>query len=180
MCMPGTILISTTVLISSTLLKTGRKAILTKNTNGLIKIECHQAAKKCLNLSASFILKPRDTTVNIVLNTTAQRTPRIIPLTATNTIDVALIDPSSLISAKLLAYCGLRNRCVNGKTIHANNTTRTQKTRNAIPHFGSDFRRVNVAFGLTMRSIRFRQLSCITIIVKPPKHQIINTRSIPD
>ncbi len=115
----------------------------------------------CLNLSASFTLKTRDTTVSIVLNTTAQRSPRTIPLTAINTIAAALVDPSSSISAKRLASDGLRNCRVNGKTIHANNTTKKQKTTNATPHFGLDFSRVNAAFGFTMRSMRFCQLSFI-------------------
>ena len=166
MWIPGIILKSMSVSTSSTLLKTGRNAILIKNKNGLIKIVCHQAAQMCLNLSASFTLKTRDTPVSIILNPTAQSTPRTIPLAATNAIDAALVDPSSSIPAKRLAYCGLRNLCVNGKTIHANNTTRKQKTRNATPHFGLDFSRVNVALGFTTRSIRFRQLSLIIPIFR--------------
>ena len=163
---PGIIRISTTVSISSRCLKTGRNAILIKNTSGLIKIVCHQAAKMCLNLSASFTLKTRDTTVSPILNTTAQRIPRIIPPTATNTIAAALVDPNNSISAKLPAYCGLMNFCVNGKTIHANTRTRKQKTRNAMPHFGLDFSRVNVAFGFAMRSMRFCQLSFIIPVLR--------------
>lgn len=161
MWIPGITLKSMSDSISSTRLKTGKNAILIKNTTGLIKIVCHQAAQMCLNLSASFTLKTRDSTVSTTLNTRAQRTPRTIPLTATNAIEAALIDPNNSRSAKLLAYRGLRNCRVNGKTIHANPTIRTQKTTNATPHFGSDFSRVNVAFGFAMRSMRFCQLSFI-------------------
>ncbi len=166
MWIPGIILISMSELISSTRLKTGMNAVLTKNTNGLIKIVCHQAAKICLNLSASFTLKARDTTMSIILNTTAQRIPRKIPLTATSAIAAALADPNNSRLAKTLACCGLRNRCVNGKTIHANTTTRKQKTRNATPYLGLDFSRVNVAFGFAMRSMRFRQLSLMILILR--------------
>ena len=162
MWIPGITLKSMSDSISSMRLKTGKNAILTKNSNGLIKIVCHQAAQMCLNLSASFTLKTRDSRVSAALNTTAERTPRTIPLTATNTIDAALVDPSNSRSVKLLAYRGLRNRRVNGKTTHANTMTRTQKTTNATPHFGLDFSRVNVARGFTMRSMRFCQLSSIT------------------
>ena len=164
MWIPGITLKSMSDSISSTRLKTGKNAILIKNSNGLIKIVCHQAAQMCLNLSAAFTLKTRDTTASPALNTTAQRTPSTIPLAATNTIDAALVDPNSSRLAKRLAYRGLRNCRVNGKTIHANHTTRTQKTRNATPHFGLDFRRVNVVFGFAMRSMRFRQLSLITTV----------------
>ena len=158
--------------MSSTRLKTGMNAVLIKNTNGLIKIVCHQAAKMCLNFSASFTLKIRDTTVSIILNTTAQRIPRIIPLTATNAIDAALVDPNNSIPVKLLAYCGLMNFCVNGKIIHANITTRKQKTRNATLHFGLDFSRVNVDFGFAMRSMRFCQLSLIILTLRRQRYPL--------
>lgn len=166
MWIPGITLKSMSVSISSTRLKTGINAVLIKNTNGLTKIVCHQAAKMCLNLSALFTLKTRDTAVSIILNTTAQRTPRIIPLAATNTIDAALVDPNSSISANLLAYWGLTNCRVKGKTIHANITTRKQKTMNARRHFGLDLSRVNVAFGFATRSMRFCQLSFMILTLR--------------
>ena len=173
---PGITLKSMSASISSTRLKTGTNATLIKNITGLIKIVCHQAAKIWLNLSASFTLKTRDTKMSIILNTTAQRIPRTIPLTAASPINTALVDPNRLLSTKLLAYCRLRNFCVNGKTIHANTTTRKQKMRNATPYFGLDFSRVNVAFGFTMRSMRFRQLSLITTILQTSTCYGIGTR----
>ena len=169
---PGIILISMIVSISSTRLKTGRNAMLIKNTNGLIKIVCHQAAKMCLNLSASFTLKIRAIRVSTILNTTAQRIPKKIPLTAISAIAAALVDPNSSILAKLFAYCGLMNFCVNGKIIHANTTTRKQRTRNAIPHFGLDFSRVNVAFGFAMRSMRFCQLSLMILTLRRQRYPL--------
>ena len=173
---PGITLKSMSDSISSTCLKTGTNATLIKNITGLIKMVCHQAAKTCLNSSASFTLKTRDTMMSRILNTTAQRIPRTIPLTATSPIDPALVDPNNSIPAKRLVYSGLRNFCVNGKTIHANTTTRMQKTRNATPYFGLDFSRVNVAFGFTIRSMRFRQLSLITTILKTSTRYGIGTR----
>ena len=95
-----------------------------------------------------------------------KRSTKIIPLTAISAIAAALVDPNSSTPAKLLAYCGSRNFTVNGKTIHANTTTRKQKTKKATPHFGLDFSRVNVALGFAMRSIRFCQLSFMNLMLQ--------------